>query len=156
MNRQRQSPGIVHQAAGYTKTDKPSPGTPLEVTRRQTTLNEYVYAGVCVAENRQAYPWHPSWVTRVCVCVYWQVFPWDYSPEGRLYATRKTSLPLANILCIHLLRTMQEQCTNLSSVGVLSLLVNVSVCALRLHCHWWWRHRLEYSYQWEWACVCVS
>ena len=32
----------VHQGEDYTKTDKPSPGTPLKVTRGQTTLSEYV------------------------------------------------------------------------------------------------------------------
>ena len=25
---------------------------------------------VCVIENRKAYPWHPFWGTRVCVCAY--------------------------------------------------------------------------------------
>ena len=32
----------VHQQEDYTKTDRPSPGTPLKVTRGQTTLSEYV------------------------------------------------------------------------------------------------------------------
>ena len=39
--------GIGHQGADYTKTDKSSPGTSLKVTRRQTTLSEYVCACVC-------------------------------------------------------------------------------------------------------------
>ena len=75
-NRQSLPLGYVHQGTDCLETDKPSPGTSLKVTRRQTTLSEEyacqkaslplapplgtrVCVHVCMTENRQASPWHP-------------------------------------------------------------------------------------------------
>ena len=65
------SPGIVHQGTDYTKTDKPSPGTSLEATRRQTTLSVLV----CVLKDKPI-PGNPSWGTRVCVHMYVHACVW--------------------------------------------------------------------------------
>ena len=77
------APLSEHQETDYTKTDKPSPGTPLGAP------------GDRLHKDRQAFPWHPSRSTRRQTTQR-QAFPWHPSRSTRRQAThRQTSLPLA-------------------------------------------------------------
>ena len=77
------APLSEHQETDYTKTDKPSPGTPLGAP------------GDRLHTDRLAFPWHPSRSTRRQTTQR-QAFPWHPSRSTRRQTThRQTSLPPA-------------------------------------------------------------